>query len=72
MALGKTRHADAEPADLAEQSHQLTGELETAPGLLKLAGAARRIATEREDVFDAKRTRLFERVAHFRPGNIWP
>ena len=49
MALGKTRDADGEIALLANEAHQLAGELEPAGGDLEFAAAGRVAAQGQDD-----------------------
>ena len=62
VAFGKAGGSDAEAVLLADELHQLAGKFKTAGRHFELA-AARRIAAQREDVFDAERADLREQFA---------
>ena len=70
MSFGESRDADRKSAAVPDEPHQLVRILESAVGLLKVAGAARRIAAQRQDVGDAERPRLLEDAGGVVPRRV--
>ncbi len=67
MALGKTRHADREITLLANEAHQLAGELKSAGSDLELAPAGR-VAPQRQEISDPQRANAAKQFADLLPG----